>query len=250
VEVSPCTTISAIGDAASPSSRGPRFHRRSGPCSRFLRHSRSACRGPGIWSQSSGRLALGRAPGIGSSGDLGSRVPAFTEDFAPSPRTSGGRTSFTTSLTGSGVSDPNDSGIGRTDRRACSSSRGRAARRPSRLGRLFADLCTRERKHRSRRAFDRVGSLGGLGVSTANNEDSGRTDWLVVPAPPRRRSRSGNGPRRRLRVSQFIGSAHVSACRGQSGWKDAMQADLVGPGITTFSNEAIFAERSARDDHA
>jgi hypothetical protein len=29
-----------------------------------------------------------------------------------------------------------------------------------------------------------------------------------------------------------------------------MQADLVGPGITTFSNEAIFAERSARDDHA
>jgi hypothetical protein len=206
--------------------------------------------GSGIWSKASGQLSLvarageqavGVAPGV--------LFRAFTEDFAPSaPAFGGGRTEFPVSLTGSGVTGSNSSGVwaqGSGGLQPLARTGSQAPGVPA--GVVFSDPLYLADGFVASHALV-VGNLTGPGVSGANGEGfwTDRSGTLVLLL------REGNqAPGMPAGVvfgsGQFIGSSYTfPRIQVNRAGELAVQANLLGPGIDIFSNEAIYAERSGQ----
>lgn len=210
----------------------------------------TSANGSGIWSQVSGQLALdvragqqapGAAPGV--------LFRAFTEDFAPSaPAFGDGRTGLSASLTGSGISSGNDSGIwarGPGGVQLVARSGSQAPGVPA--GVLFANpLYLADASDAGHLLV--AGSLTGPGVSNANDEGFW-SDRSGSPALVLREGQQAPGtqPGVVFGSGEFIGSPYTfPIVQFNEVSRLAVQGNLVGQGVDTFSNEALFAERSGQ----
>jgi hypothetical protein len=210
----------------------------------------TATNGSGIWSQASGALTLSARAGQQAAGAASGVVfRAFTEDFAPSaPAFGGAGTDFAATLSGSAVTGSNSSGVwGRNAgglqllARSGSQAPGTAA------GVHFADLLYLVNGFEAERALV-AANLGGPGVTTDNNEGF----WTDRTGPLTLLLREGSQapdtqPGVVFGAAQFLGSPYpFRLLQVNHQGRIAVQGNLVGPGTDTFSNEAIFAERSGQ----
>lgn len=204
----------------------------------------------GIWSQASGPLTLAARAGDQAAGAApGARFRAFTEDFAPSaPDFGAQRAEFMASLTGSTVTDSNNSGVwasGPNGLQLLARSGYQAPGVPA--GVLFRDPLYLAVGSEAGHSLV-VGSLSGPGVSGANDEglwtDRSGTLSLLL-------REGGQAPGMQPGVvfgsGQFLGSSYTfEVVQTNRAGEIAVQANLLGPGIGTFSNETIYAERSGQ----
>src|SRR5262245_53899767 len=205
----------------------------------------------GVWSQHSGVLGLEARAGEQVAGAaVGTTFRAFTEDFAPStPLIGNGRIGFTASLTGAGVSGANSSGIwtrggggglelfARTGSQAPGTASGVVFTEP---------LYLRDASDAGHLLL--TAHLSGPGVSDANGDGF----WSNRSGSPSLILREGQqAPGLPAGVvfgaGQFLGSTDpFPIVRWNEASELALQGNLLGPGVTTFSNEAVFAERGGQ----
>ena len=204
----------------------------------------------GIWSQTSGTLGLEARAGVQVPGAAaGVTFRAFTEDFAPStPLIGEGRIGFAASLTGSGVTGANGSGIWTRNAGGIEL----LARMGSPAPGTGAGIVFTEPLY----LFDASdaghmlvsGRLSGPGTSDANGDGF----WSNRSGPLSLILREGQqAPGLPAGVvfgsGQFIGSPYpFPIVRFNEASQLVVQGNLLGPGVNTFNNEAWFAERGGQ----
>ena len=210
----------------------------------------TAANGSGIWSQASGVLTLSARAGQQAAGAApGVVFSAFTADIGPSaPAFGGAGTDFAATLTGPGVESSNAYGLWAKSTsglqllaRAASPAPGTPA------GVLFAELLYLASGFEADRALV-IGDLTGPGVSSANDEGfwTDRTGSLALLL--REGSQAPGLPTGVVfGGGQFLGSPYpFRSQRVNREGRLAVQANLLGPGVGTFNNETIYAERSGQ----
>jgi hypothetical protein len=206
----------------------------------------TSANGTGVWSGVPGALALAARAGTNAPGTPpGVVFRGFIESFELlSPEIGSGRLAFAASLTGAGVTSSNDTGVWAGEAGAFSLLARKGTEAPgAAAGVVFTELFLVGGGESGAALL--FGRLNGPGVTTTNDEgfwtDRGGSLSLLLregdPAPGVGSGIVFGG------AGQFIGTGYsFQSMNFSDASAFSAQANLTGPGLTAFDNEAPWRE--------